>query len=354
MLLTILIAIPCVYLMDINKSDSTLYQVAFAILTGVVASGLVSVAIEMSNNFRRNYQRLLVLHEYLLTLANYGEDVKRCFHGRTDDDCPKGFSARVMAVAELVLTAAPVIETAYKDGKEYMSLEEMKYVITVIESASKIGELAESYASNFMDVGNDLFKSLNEPLKSELIDFADEVGISIVNDEISSVIADYILTYPERIDEDSMISFSMYEFTKAIESFDRGMSKLQAFVKSEPGYHEELIPWETRFESNRRKFDKQYKKAEEKAIEILREAVKNGKITQAEFDEFLQLDEEMKKSDGLDLDAIRKRVGYDDEAFDKELEEAVKRNSDKRHKKMTRAMQIIAKAEGQNIDTNKI
>ncbi|WP_407425083.1 hypothetical protein [Treponema sp.] len=116
-------------------TNSVPYNSAFAILTGIVASVFVSLILEMMNNYRHNYKRLLVLHDYLMTVANYEDHVEWCIHGRTDELCPKDFSARNMAVAELVLETGPVIEAAYNTGKEYMSLEEIKYAISVVEAA---------------------------------------------------------------------------------------------------------------------------------------------------------------------------------------------------------------------------
>ncbi len=67
--LTVTTAIHCIILMIRNPATSVTYNIAFAILTGVVASGLVSIAVELAANYRHNYQRLLVLHEYLPTLV---------------------------------------------------------------------------------------------------------------------------------------------------------------------------------------------------------------------------------------------------------------------------------------------
>ena len=345
-ILSIVVAIPCIIFLVTTKEGELANNVAFAMLTGVVASGLVSIAVEMAGNYRHNYQRLLILHEYILTVANYEEHVQWCFHGRTDDDCLGEFTARNMAVSELVLEIGPVIEAAYKDGKEYMSLEEIKHVIKVIEAASSLGELAEDFASENMinATGTDFYKCLNEPLKSELSYFAREVGISIVEGHLISVVADYILTKPTVLDE-----LEQHRLVRILDEFDVGMQNLQSFIKSEPGYHIELIPWNKRFEKMEKKLEKRFKRSEQDTLAKLQKALKDGIISQSEYDEFLELEEKKE----LDFSSVYKKYDFDDDdAIEAEMQELIKKHSDKEHKRLMRKLQIIAKADGVNIDSN--
>lgn len=351
--LSIVIGIPCGIILMNTQENTITYNISFAILTGVIASGLVSLAIEMVNNYRHNYQRLLVLHEYLLTVAKYEEKVQWCFHGRKDNDCPKDMSARNMAVSELVLEIGPVVETAYKDGKEYMSLEEMKNVIMVIESASKIGELAESFTSDNMlnPSSPSLYKGLKKVLRKEIFSFANDVGITIVEDHLTSVVADYILTNPDVLDD-----YERGELVDLLQQFDSGMQKLQNYIKNEPGYHVELIPWEKRIEKVERKWNSQYKKSEMDIIERVEAGLSVGRITQSEYDEFMDLDAEIDKHEELNLQPLYDKYGYDDDsdAFYDEMDKMVKKQTDQRHKKLLRKIQIIEKANGRNIDVNKM
>lgn len=52
-------------------TDSILYQVSFALSTGAIASGIVSIVVEMSNNYEKNRKRLRQLSDYFLTIASY-------------------------------------------------------------------------------------------------------------------------------------------------------------------------------------------------------------------------------------------------------------------------------------------
>ena len=348
LIFVIAVSIPCVVIMSKSPHDSTVYNVSFALLTGILASGFVSLIIEMANNYRHNHQRLLVLHEYLFAVAKYEKYVDWCLHGRRDDDCPGDFTARNMAVSELVLEAGPIIESAYKNGREFMALKELRYVITVIEAASKIGEFAESYASeNLKEAsGVSLYNNIKEPLKSKITDFAEGVGISIVDDHLMNVVVDYILTNPEELSE-----YEQHELKYNLEQFDAGMKKLNSFVKLEPIYNNELILFEKRFAKYNRKIHKQFTKADENLCQMLQQAVEDGNLTEEEYDEFLMLQEEIRNSDKIDFDAIFDRYDIDDdEAIDAEMEAAVKRQFAEQQNKLKRISQLVHKAEGRSLE----
>lgn len=346
-LMVVVVSIPCVVLMLKMPNSSAFYNVAFALLTGIIASGFVSLLIEMLNNYRHNYQRLLVLHEYLLSVAKYEDYVQWCFHGRKDDDCPGKLTARNMAVSELVLEVGPVVEAAYNNGKVFMSLKEIKYAITVIEAASKIGELSESFASeNMIDAaGRRLYEHLTEPLKSKIMEFAENVNISLIDEDLTSVVADYILTNPEELSE-----HEQYELKTNLEQFDEGMKRLLHLLKYEPVYNEELIPLEKRMEKSSKKINERFEKTDNKLRDKLYHAVEEKKLTETEYDEFLRLNEEIHKVEEIDMDSFYERYGMDDDTIDDELKRRAKQNAAERYKKLERIRQIVLKAEGKSLE----
>lgn len=346
-LMVVVVSIPCVVLMFKMPNTSAFYNVAFALLTGIIASGFVSLLIEMSNNYRHNYQRLLVLHEYLWSVVKYEDNVQWCFHGRKDDDCPGKLTARNMAVSEMVLEVGPIVESAYKNGKEFMSLEEIKYAITVIEAASKIGELSESFASeNMIDAaGRRLYEHLTEPLKSKIMEFAENVNISLIDEDLTSVVADYILTNPEELSE-----HEQYELKTNLEQFDEGMKRLLHLLKYEPVYNEELIPLEKRMEKSSKKINERFEKTDNKLRDKLYHAVEEKKLTETEYDEFLRLNEEIHKVEEIDMDSFYERYGMDDDTIDDELKRRAKQNAAERYKKLERIRQIVLKAEGKSLE----
>lgn len=65
--LIIILSFPMLFL----TKGSFAYDVLFALLTGVVASLLVSVTMEASNNFRKNTRRALELAEYFMTFYDF-------------------------------------------------------------------------------------------------------------------------------------------------------------------------------------------------------------------------------------------------------------------------------------------
>ena len=347
-LMVVVVSIPCVVLMLKMPNTSGFYNVAFALLTGIIASGFVSLLIEMLNNYRHNYQRLLVLHEYLLSVAKYEDYVQWCFHGRKDDDCPGKLTARNMAVSELVLEVGAIVEAAYNNGKEFMSLKEIKYAITVIEAASKIGEIAESFASENMinAAGSRLYEHLKEPLKSKITEFAEEVNISLVDENLTSVIADYILTNPEEL-----FKHEQYELKSNLELFDEGMKKLQHLLKYEPVYNEELISLEKRMEMSSKKINKNFEKADNKLRDRIYHAVEEKKLTETEYDEFLRLNEEIHKVEDINMDSFYELYGmYNDDAIDAELKRRAEQNATDWYKKLERVRQIVLKSEGKTLE----
>lgn len=56
------------------KSSSITYDVLFAIVTGVTASAIISIVIELSNNYKNNRLAWLELQEYYLTILSYEKD----------------------------------------------------------------------------------------------------------------------------------------------------------------------------------------------------------------------------------------------------------------------------------------
>lgn len=229
-----------------------------------------------------------------------------------------------------------------------MSLKEIKYAITVIEAASKIGEIAESFASeNMIDVaGSRLYEHLKEPLKSEITEFAEDVNISLVDENLTSVIADYILTNPKELSE-----HEQYELKSALELFDEGMKKLQHLLKYEPVYNEELIPLETWMERSSKKINKHFGKTDNKLRDKLYHAVEEKKLTETEYDEFLRLNEEIHKVEDFDMDSCYELYGMDnDDAIDAELKRRAEQNAAERYKKLERIRQIVLKAEGKSLE----
>jgi len=248
----------------------------------------------------------------------------------------------------MVLEVGPIVESAYKNGKEFMSLEEIKYAITVIEAASKIGELSESFASeNMIDAaGRRLYEHLTEPLKSKIMEFAENVNISLIDKDLTSVVADYILTNPEELSE-----HEQYELKTNLEQFDEGMKRLLHLLKYEPVYNEELIPLEKRMEMSSKKINKHFEKTDNKLRDKIYHAVEEKKLTETEYDEFLRLNEEIHKVEDINMDSFYELYGMDnDDAIDAELKRRAKQNAAERYKKLERIRQIVLKAEGKSIE----
>ena len=52
------------WIMSVSKEDSSLYNIAFALITGAVASFFVAIIVELSNNYRHNKLAWYELQDY--------------------------------------------------------------------------------------------------------------------------------------------------------------------------------------------------------------------------------------------------------------------------------------------------
>lgn len=252
--LTLLVSIPCVLVLINSESNSTRYTVAMAIVTGVIASGLVSLALEMCNNYRHNRKRFVVLNYYLHIVSSYEEYVKWSSYGKYEkydkDAChylnfqeTGEISNRLRAVAELVLTVAPPVDEALGKGSEYLSVKEMQYAMRVKDAAEDIAEIARNQIFEHMKSHNySFFDCLDENYRDKIIAFSGDAGIRITDENLESVVCDYMLN---NLDEQTRDEKA--ELVAKLGDFDYAMHELQKMMRLEPVMYENLIPMEERF-----------------------------------------------------------------------------------------------------------
>ena len=172
------------------------------------------------------------------------------------------------------------------------------------------------------------------------------MNISLVDENLTSVIADYILTNPEEL-----FKHEQYELKSNLELFDEGMKKLQHLLKYEPVYNEELIPLEKRMEMSSKKINKHFEKADNKLRDKIYHAVEEKKLTETEYDEFLRLNEEIHKVEDINMDFFYELYGMDnDDAIDAELKRRTEQNATDWYKKLERIRQIVLKSEGKILE----
>ena len=252
--LTLLVSIPCVLVLINSESNSTRYTVAMAIVTGVIASGLVSLALEMCNNYRHNRKRFVVLNYYLYVVSSYEEYVKWSSHGKYEKYDKDVFhylkyqetgeiSKRLRAVAELVLIVAPPIDDALEKGSEYLSVKEMQYATRVKDAAEDIAEIARHQIFEHMkNHSYSFFDYLEENYRSKIAAFSDDAGIRITDENLDSVVCEYMLSNLDEQTEDVKA-----ELVAKLNDFDYAMHELQKMMWLEPVMYENLIPMDERF-----------------------------------------------------------------------------------------------------------
>ena len=189
--LTLLVAIPCVLILINSESSSTRYAIAMAIVTGVIASGLVSLTLEMCNNYRHNRKRFVVLNYYLHIVSSYEEYINCSSHGKYEkynkDACyylsfqkTGEISNRLHAVAELVLIVAPPVDEALEKGSEYLAVKEMQYATRVKDAAEDILEIAKNQIFEHMKNHNySFFDCLEEKYRDKLVAYTLETVYKI-------------------------------------------------------------------------------------------------------------------------------------------------------------------------------
>ena len=262
-LLTIVVAIPCVGILITSESTSTRYAISMAIVTGVIASGLVSLALEMCNNYRHNRKRFVVLNYYLYVTSSYEESVEWASHGKYEKYDKETYhylkcqetgeiSNRLRAVAELVLFVAPPVDEALEKGSEYLSIKEMQYATRAKEAAEDIAEIAKNEIFEHMkNHSYSFFDCLEENYRNRIMRFSDDEEIRITDENLESVICDYLLS---NLDEQSREV--KLELVGKLSDFDYAMHELQKMMRFEPVMYENLSPMEERL----RKLDEKLSK----------------------------------------------------------------------------------------------
>lgn len=249
--IAMIVAVPCSFVMILSKTESVQYDISMAILTGVIASALVSVSIEAANNYRRNRQRIIVLHEYLYTVSMYEQfmqwSMDRLEHIYDDTDEDDIFSdkltLRQRAIADIELEVVPPIDEALEKGREYLSRKELILMQQIVEASNSIAKITDDViADNLKSRSYPVYDNLAEPFRSEIINFSEDVGIRLFDDNLRSVVFDYVMNNLEILDELSRSSVK-----HELRAIDECMMALRDMVKKEPVYYENLIPLEEQF-----------------------------------------------------------------------------------------------------------
>ena len=249
--IALIVASPCALALCFSAAGSMMYDVSIAILTGVVASALVSFSIEISNNYRRNRQRLIVLHEYLYVVSMYEEYVQWTIEGLPaayrdidEDDVMSGrLSSRQRAVAEIELEVVPPVDQALEKGREYLSRKELILMEQIVEASNSIARITDDLIDeNLQSRCFPVYDILAEPFKTEITKFSEEAGIQIYDEDLRSVVFDYAMNHLEILDD-----LSRQLIKHDLRRIDTCMQELRRMVKDEPVYYKNLTPLEEQF-----------------------------------------------------------------------------------------------------------
>ncbi len=138
-----------------------------------------------------------------------------------------------------------------------------------------------------------------------------------------------------------------------IKGFDKSVCTLIRFIYKDSGYFKALIPWRVTVKRIESKLKKQDKKLYDALIPMLQMAVKEGRIAEAEYEEFLEIDGSSRKVPDFDYHEVYDQIKdptdlseWDaaDAIVDEKIKRDVERDSDEWHKKLLRGQEILEKA----------
>lgn len=174
--LIIILLFPMLFL----TKGSFAYDVLFALLTGVVASLLVSVTIEASNNFRKNTRRALELAEYFMTFYDFEtnkgvrmqldsfihselmERYRKSEEQETTDESDEaeetsreeGFIGPplddIQIVWHMLPKLMPVFQEVYEEEREFLLYKEAEALRNILSLYRQMKEILKSFV--LMDV----------------------------------------------------------------------------------------------------------------------------------------------------------------------------------------------------------
>lgn len=244
LVLTIVLSILLIIPIISYEVDTKEYTLSSSLLIGVVASGLVAVCIEVSGNYRRNKQRLVVLHEYLYVVSIYKEMIEWFLHpiGRIPAfDC--GFTNRQFAVACIQLDVVPPIDDALENGREYLYIKEFELIKKIEDASNNMAKETDGIIfENLESKDYPVYSNLKQPFRNTIIEFSEDVGISLIHEDLRSVVFDYYLSHLELLPE-----YEQSVFKRELNTIDECILQLQKYIKWEPVYYDNLIPMEEKY-----------------------------------------------------------------------------------------------------------
>lgn len=242
-----------------------------AVLTGVIASGLVSISIELANNYRHNRQRFIVLNEYLYIVSDYESFIKWSSHGDyvSFDEQEEihlishdaEWTPRLKAVSEVILQIAPIIEDTVDNYKEFLQLGELMIATRATDAFEKIYEYINDITRfHLKKCDLTVIETFEEPFQSKIRNFVEDENIDFSNEDVNDIVIIYILdnindlgTLSNDSEVNEIEKISRKQIITELHNFDRAMHELQNFIKWEPVVYENLIPIEDTIKRYRKK-----------------------------------------------------------------------------------------------------
>lgn len=124
-------------------TDGILYQVSFALSTGAIASGIVSIVVEMSNNYEKNRKRLRQLSDYFSTIASYEMHKRAMMRTYKEEAEEEAESSGISAWQEAIEQFDKKMEEHAEEGEEVNRVGRTPFEIAGI--ANQVTKVAEVF-----------------------------------------------------------------------------------------------------------------------------------------------------------------------------------------------------------------
>lgn len=168
------------------------YDISFALLTGVIASIPIAIALEMANNLKANKLAWYELYDYHKTLLDYDYICKDI-----DDDKTVSFLYLYML--------APIFLNTLENKKEFLTYKEIDYLEEFKHEYTCVKKLIINYLRNNMIKesvsDSELNNTINDSLYEEKLN---NIANSLLNNK-DSLISLNELIYDEQLDIHTLV-----------------------------------------------------------------------------------------------------------------------------------------------------
>lgn len=191
-LLVVLVTVIGIVMAQVIQGTVT-YDILLALITGVVASGIVSFTIELSNNYKSNKLAWYELHDFCSTIMDFDQMKHVLLNNASNGDTDKTESKDLIQITwQQLPKIMPILKETFDNRKAFLSNKEIDTLQDIMLCYNQIyGEVQQrlntSLLHNVMNHPDEGFLSCIYP-KNILDDMPDWIKRSIAKKESNTAI----------------------------------------------------------------------------------------------------------------------------------------------------------------------